>query len=70
MLNIDWKPAPSPSLARLLARDEVYAEMTAVTNALIDQATKHPLHSAERQQLMDRAITNAAATDRTMAEML
>ena len=57
-------------IASLVERDAIYASMTAITNALIAEASRHPLESDDRERLMNLAVDNAINTDRVMKAVL
>jgi hypothetical protein len=69
MLNTAFTPN-NRAVDRLLQRDDLHADMTAITKAIMDRAATYPLNSPDREALMQIAIQNAELSDRVARILL
>jgi hypothetical protein len=69
MLNTAFVP-DNRAVDQLLQRDDIHADMRAVTNAIISRASTYPLGSPDREALMQIAIQSAELSDRVARILL
>lgn len=69
MLNTAFVP-DNRAVDRLIQRDDIHADMQAITNAITARAAAYPIDSPDREALMQIAIQNAELSDRVARILL